>query len=388
MKVSCPVCKGQSAQLIYTLNNVPVHSVRLALSPQESVDMQRGNIELYGCDYCGMVWNNAFDAQLMQYDSVYEETQAYSATFNDFHQWLVNYLIDTYAMRGKSVIEIGCGKGEFLNLLANSGISEGVGFDPSFDSTRFQQHANLSFKKEFFPPSGEHPTADFYICKMTLEHIDQPRQFIAELSAYIGDDNATVVVQVPALQRILDEFAYWDIYYEHCNYFSASSLRYLFTSNGFEIVEISNIYADQYINVVARSGNARKLLLQPQGVLDTAQFTTGVQERLEQWRNLLVPFAQNNALLIWGAASKAVGLVSAIPELKIGTRLVDINPNKQGSYLPSTELKIESPENLRNAKLKLIVVANPIYMEEVKTEVLRLNISGSVIALSEFPTAH
>jgi hypothetical protein len=60
---------------------------------------------------------------------------------------------------------------------------------------------------------------------MTLEHIAPTGDFVGAVRRAVGDDPQTVVFfQVPDVIRILKEQAFWDIYYEHCNYFSAGSL--------------------------------------------------------------------------------------------------------------------------------------------------------------------
>ncbi|MCP3951988.1 MAG: methyltransferase domain-containing protein [Desulfobacterales bacterium] len=344
-----------------------------------------GNIELYHCIRCSMVWNRVFDNTLMQYDSSYEETQGFSPTFQVFHQWLATYLFDQYALGGKSVIEIGCGKGEFLKLLADLGIGRGYGFDPSFDESRFSAVENLSFWKTFFPPKASPwiptPKADFYLCKMTLEHIHQPRAFLEKLRTYIGDQDATLAIQVPALERIVNERAYWDVYYEHCNYFSTQSLSSLLELARFSVIETSMIFDNQYLNIVARTKNVEPTFDHRLNE-DIHKFAITINKNLSNWSNLLVPAAKRASLLIWGAASKAVALLNAIPALKGDTKLIDVNPNKQGSYLPSTRLKIESPRDLQNQTFDIILVANPIYLDEINSKLAHLNINGRVVALT------
>ncbi|GHA18704.1 NDP-hexose methyltransferase [Arenicella chitinivorans] len=331
-----------------------------------------------------MAWNGDFDATLVHYDGDYEETQAYSPKFQTFHRQFAVTLVESYQLRGKTVLEIGCGKGEFLTALLDAGITEAIGFDPSFNPKRARSDARLTVYQQLYPPNPSAkltlPAIDFYLCKMTLEHVFEPREFLSQLRSSIGDHDCLMAIQVPALERILTTTAYWDVYYEHCNYFSADAVARLFSMCGFEVIQSETIFDDQYLNVVARPVTKSTRTTAPNPLPFTA-FKQNLELELAAWRERLLPAATQNALLVWGAASKAVGLLSALPELKVGTTLVDINPHKHGTYLPATDLLIHDPQQLQNRQFAIILVANPIYLDEVATMLKTLRIDGDVIAL-------
>ena len=104
-------------EVFYEVKDIPVHSVLLMPTREKALTYPRGNIELGLCSQCGFISNLAFDPSLHEYSSKYEETQGFSATFNAFHKSLASSLIEQFNLRNKIVIEIGCGKGEFLTML-------------------------------------------------------------------------------------------------------------------------------------------------------------------------------------------------------------------------------------------------------------------------------
>ena len=171
VKIDCPSCGSQGLQVFYEVRQVPVHSVLLMSSRDMAVNYRKGDISLGFCRACSFVSNTAFDATVHEYSSKYEETQGFSPTFNVFHQELAQTLINEYFLRGKTIIEIGCGKGDFLNLICELGDNEGIGFDPAYLSERDSGagNAKVRFIQDFYSEKYSSYESDFVCCKMTLE---------------------------------------------------------------------------------------------------------------------------------------------------------------------------------------------------------------------------
>jgi len=111
--------------IFYDLEQVPVHSVLLHSSWQEAIEFPKGDICLGYCSVCGFISNVSFDPGLQNYFThKYDATQAFSDTFNAFHRNLALRLIDQYDLHDKRIVEIGCGQGEFLDLLCNGSTGE------------------------------------------------------------------------------------------------------------------------------------------------------------------------------------------------------------------------------------------------------------------------
>src|SRR5690606_34100045 len=133
----------------------------------------------------GFVWNAAFDVSLMRYEEDYESTQTVSPTFNRFHARLARDLIERFGLRGKTIVEVGCGQGEFITMLAESGGNRGYGFD------RVHRGAGgspaVTFVKDFYGPAYVDLEPDFVCCKMTLEHVHDTGAFLRSMRQAMGD---------------------------------------------------------------------------------------------------------------------------------------------------------------------------------------------------------
>ena len=206
----------------------PSHSVLLMDSAEQAANYPVGDLQLGFCEKCGFIANTRWDHKFVSYDATYEETQHFSETFGRFAESLAQRWIDRYDIRDQLILEIGCGKAEFLDLMCRLGSNRGIGVDPSVIPERLPEDARSRIEciPEYYSATGHfRDDARVIMCRHTLEHIYNTRELIETIRASIGDrDDALVLFELPDMTRVLQECAYWDIYYEHCSYFTAGSL--------------------------------------------------------------------------------------------------------------------------------------------------------------------
>lgn len=387
----CSSCGARKMSIFYKLKNVPVHSVLLLPTQDEAKNYPKGNIVLAFCQKCGHISNVAFDPKLQEYSTRYEGTQAYSPMFNSFQQKLAEDLIQRYDLWGKDIIEIGCGQGEFLTLLCNLGENRGIGFDPSFTGRGNKSGKNnrVIFIKDFYSEKYARYRADLICCKMTLEHIHKTADFIKTIRRSIGNKLKTsVFFQVPNMRRILQNLAFWDIYYEHCSYFSFGSLAHLFRRCGFDVTDLWKGYDDQYLMIEAkpRTGKERPILNQEENLedltKDVAFFAGNYSSKLEEWQRYINEIKQKEKrTVIWGSGSKGVAFLTT---LKIQDQIsfaVDINPNKHGTYMAGTGHRIVGPDFFKEYKPDTVIVMNPIYSNEIRKDLERMKIPAKLVSV-------
>jgi SAM-dependent methyltransferase len=381
----------------------------------------RGDVDLHLCLACEFIYNYAFDPQIQEFSARYEETQGFSPTFQAFHERLAEDLIERWNLRGKRILEIGCGKGEFLALLCRMGDNEGLGFDPAFVPERNPAAGDerVRYERTLYPPPAGLPPGweapDFVCCKMTLEHVRDVRHFVRTIRHGVRSaPRAVVFFQVPDARRIVEEAAFWDVYYEHCSYFTASCLTGLFEGAGFHVLDTWTDYGGQYLMLAAvhanRDGAAHPAVaaappditpgrparaVRPVPTLGTAgeraliahgarMFEARVAEQVEGWRARIAEArSEGRQTILWGGGSKAVAFCSAMGASHQPDLVVDMNPHKQGTFLPGTGLEVVSPQRLRGRPDSLVIVMNPLYLEEVRASLSSMEIDWPAVALGK-----
>lgn len=326
-----------------------------------AVGAPQAEFELATCECCGFSFNASFDADLVVYDESYDN-HVTSAYFLDYYHKLASMLIERLGLTDGTVYDVGCGKGEFLRVLCSlaPGI-RGVGIDPSCTPVR---EANFELIRSRFNASLFGDGARLVLLRHVLEHLGQPVDFLTALRAAMPA--APLFVEVPDLDWILDNEAYWDFCYEHCNYFTPTSLASALTRASFEIVEQQRCFGDQYHwALVTPAETAFEMPADPgRSIAAVDRYlsaeTTGLATLRDNARS-------RGGIALWGMATKGV-LLSTLLDSDLVLGGVDMNPSKQGRFAPGSGVAIRSlnwlDELPRDAT---VLVMNPNYLDEVAT---------------------
>lgn len=387
--LKCPSCQSQELHDFFVVKNAPVQSLVTIKSYDEAIAIPRNDITLTFCNQCGFIFNSTFDTSIDYYTGGYEDQQGFSPTFKVFITELTNRFIEKYDVREKDVIEIGCGKGDFINLMCELGNNRGIGIDPAYVPGRSQPDPKVSFIKEFY--SHEHGALpnDVITCRHTLEHIHATDAFFKTIRESIHEgDEVTLLFEVPCIVRILQVQAFWDIFNEHCSYFSPGSLARLFRKNGFEVLDEYLEYDDQYLFVEARPVSTTSERVHPieESVAELRKmvddFVVQINAQLNQWRERLLKMKeQGKKVVVWGGGSKSVGFLTQFDDLKVIKHVVDINPHMQGNYIPGIGIQYQTPDDLKAIQPDVVIIMNGVYKNEIAAMLNERGLQPELICL-------
>jgi SAM-dependent methyltransferase len=384
----CRSCCAKQMSVFYEMKNAPVHSCLLLNDHTEALNYPKRDIALGFCQRCGFIQNVLFDPTMLRYSSAYEEQQSFSPRFNVFAEELACDLIERYDLHHKHIIEIGCGKGDFLVLICKLGQNRGVGIDPSYIPERVEAEG-VRFIQDFYGERYAALKGDLICCRHTLEHIPDTYEFMQTVHRSIGDrQDCVIFFEVPDVGRVLREIAFWDIYYEHCSYFTLGSLSRLFRATRFEVTQLAKAFDDQYLLLDARpaKGTAGALLKEEDDLdqmrRDVEFFSANYPVRLREWRSRIDNIRQKRQrAAIWGSGSKCVSFLSTIEITDEIGMIVDVNPHRHGKYLGGSGKKISPPEALSDYKPDVVIAMNPIYCEEIGHELDRMGLTPQLTAV-------
>jgi len=340
----------QSHRVLYRQSRFPVLQNRLFHSREAALQCATGDICLVQDHKTGLISNSLFDRSLLEYDAHYHNEQEHSAAFKQ-HLAMVGDLVER-CLGKEELVEVGCGKGYFLEQMSSRGCTIS-GFDPTYEGT------NPLVVKSFVTDSTA-LNARGVILRHVLEHIPGPVEFLAHLR----DANAgtgRIYIEVPCFDWICSQRAWFDIFYEHVNYFRLEDFHRLFD----KVVDSGRIFGGQYLYCVAELGSLRDT---PRDGWSLANLPPDfLPARAGGEANVGEGALPSEA--IWGCGSK--GVIFALLRERAGRPVrvaIDINPHKQNMHLPATGIQVLSPAAGLAAlpRGSTIYVMNPMYATEIK----------------------
>lgn len=381
---SCLVCGSTSVSLLISIADVPTLCNRLCASEVEAVNAPRGKINLVYCRDCGHVTNAAFDPALVSYDGSFENTLTFSRRYQQYANLTADRLIDRYRLANKRIIEIGSGNGDFLRLLCRPG-NDGQGYDPSQPNSRSAVgRGSVEIIGRNFGVEDARD-ADFVCCRHVLEHLPEPMDLLRQLHKSMAmRPGAVVFFEVPNGLFTLDRLGIWDIIHEHVSYFMPSSLVRAFKDAGFTVCSLGSAFDDQYLWVEARAGKpAPDDPPKPPPDNLFCSFGARFNEKVVGWRGLVdIARSDQRRIVIWGAGAKGVMFLNLL-EVSAGSGIdcvIDINPRKQGHFVPLMGQKIAGPDYLLQNRPDLVIVMNPEYEGEIRETIKKMDIDCEVMS--------
>ena len=333
-----------SEKLLYTSTDLPVLQNRLYLSVEAARQSPTGDVHLVQNQETGLVYNASFQSKLVNYDPDYNNDQTTSGVFRTHMESVAN-LIGKYIGKDR-LVEVGCGKGVFLEMLLKRGFDV-TGFDPTYEGN------NPNIQKTLFDKSMNLKGRGL-ILRHVLEHIQDPLQFLQQIRE-ANQNQGLVYIEVPCLEWILANKAWFDIFYEHVNYFRLGDFYSMFD----KVVDAGHFFGGQYLYVIAHLDSLKMPVF---NIADSVKIPDDFDKAISQFSE------SSKGAIVWGAGSK--GVIFSLHLSRSGASVeyvIDIDKEKQGLYMPVTGYQVSSPDILENLDVsRTIYVMNSNYIDEIR----------------------
>ncbi len=363
---NCRLCGGKLfTEPIFELEGMP-KAAQYYPTEEEFAEDKGIRLNIYQCEDCGLV---QADIEPVDYFKEVITAASFSEKTVAYRLGQMNELVERFNLKGKKALEIGCAKGDMLDVLQTAGM-RATGIEGSLGSVEIGRAKNRNLIHGYIGEQEqiEGGPYDFFVCLNYLEHVPDPGKIIKIIYNNTTPD-AVGFVTVPNLGYLLESKCFYEFLADHLSYFTEKTLTHAFESNGFDVLDCGLINNDNDVVVVVQ----KKQRLQLAGQYSEV---TALIEKLQQLTQEYK--AQNKKVAVWGAGHRTLALL-ALADLTDIAFVVDSAPFKQGKFTPVTHLDIVPPDRLKQGDIDLILVMVPgIYPEEVYKTLVKMELTAKI----------
>ncbi len=333
-------------------------------------------LHVYICERCLLVQLQEFErAENIFSDYLY--FSSYSELWLRHCRDYVGRMIERYSLDGGSlVVEVASNDGYLLQYFAERGIGS-LGVEPAANVAKVAQDKGIPCEVAFFGVdtarrlAAAGKSADLMVANNVFAHVPDINDFVAGFKIILKP-TGTATFEFPHLLNLINERQFDTIYHEHFSYLSLLVADRIFAHHGLRIYGVERLpthggslrlfvcHADAGFR--RTSGVDDLLTIERTAGLDQiatyAKFAGSVTAlKRDLLSFLVVARTSGKSVAGYGAPAKGNTLLNYCgigPELLPYT--VDINPHKQGRYLPGVQIPIYAPEHIFETKPDYVLI--------------------------------
>ena len=239
-RTSCKVCSQISDDPLFDLPGFPMTEIYVDCEVNERL----GFVDQF-FHFCGKCGHGQI-ANVIDVELQYGESEQFyfrasqSATGRESADFFIEFLNRVVKKRHlKTIVEVGCNDMYILNAL-KSRADKLIGIDPILkDKQEEYTKGNIIAIGDFLENVQLKDGMDIVLCKDTLEHVSEPRQFVKKIvdNADNADNEPIFVFQFPLLETLLSGCRFDQVFHQHLNYFSLQSIIYMLEDLGCQLLD-------------------------------------------------------------------------------------------------------------------------------------------------------
>jgi 2-polyprenyl-3-methyl-5-hydroxy-6-metoxy-1,4-benzoquinol methylase len=367
LEFECRLCASTRTEPLIDLDGFPKAAQHFISSLEQIEEDQPITLMVCQCIDCGLIQLKN-DPVSYYKDVITAASLSEGSKENLANEW--RPFIEKYNILGRDAIEVGSGKGDFLEVLERLDVNA-YGIEHSLENIKECKKKKLNVEKAYLTelPKAYHKKYSLVVCNNFLEHQPQTKNYLSCLRNLVSDVGV-IYISVPNVDYLLGKNCLYEFVADHLVYFTEKTLRKALEINGFSILE----------SYKKNNGNDLVVIGKPEsrinidGAIDTvSDIVKSIQKEVNNYKDVA----------IWSAGHRALALM-AMAKLEKIKYVIDSATFKQGKFTPILHKKIISPEDFINIKCDLLIIMLPgNYAEQVIRFVDEKKITCKVIVFED-----
>lgn len=330
-----------------------------------------------------LVCGKCFLVQLEEFEtpehifSDYAYFSSYSSSWLEHSKRYSELMIERFGLNGSShVVEIASNDGYLLQYFDERRISV-LGIEPAANVAKVALQKGIPTLVEFFGEStatslaGE-SSADLLLGNNVLAHVPDLNDFVGGMQILLKP-GGVITMEFPHLMSLMSQNQWDTIYHEHFSYFSFLTVSRVFEAHGLRLFDVEElpthggslrIYGCHAADAEKPQSAAAAELREREREAGYEQIDTylAYNSRVEQDKRQILSFLielKRQGLRVAGYGAPAKGN-TLLNYCGIGCDFIDytcdLNPHKQGHFLPGSHIPIRSPEALREDRPDVVLI--------------------------------
>jgi len=330
-----------------------------------------------------LVCGNCFLVQLEEFEtpeqifSDYAYFSSYSTSWLEHSRRYAEQMIARLGLDESSqVVEIASNDGYLLQFFRDREVAV-LGIEPAANVAQVAIDKGISTAVEFFGEDVarslvDESAADLLLGNNVLAHVPDLNDFVAGMKILLKP-GGVITMEFPHLMRLIEDNQWDTIYHEHFSYFSFLTVSSVFEAHGLRLFDVEELptHGGSLRIYGAHAEDAEKPESAAASELRTREREAGYERldtylgygrRVEQDKRQILRFLielkeQGQRVVAYGAPAKGNTLLNYC-----GVRsdfidyTCDLNPHKQGNFLPGSRIPIRSPESIREDRPDIVLI--------------------------------
>lgn len=372
-KDACLACKSVFNYPIARWDKMPLSVLGLPRTEQEALHTRRLVMDVRQCANCSHIFHTEFDYDHIPYQAGSNMTYNEGSCWKSYQDEVAAEWAADYDLRNKTIIEIGCAEGLWLERMAKFG-NRCIGFEPGPDAERARSRGAEVFAEYFQGSRLFEIKPDAIICRHVLEHLAAPSDMLEDIAMACAEIEIQPLffAEVPLIEKAMDQNRVNDFQYEHVSCFTRKSLRVMFERSGFEVIDLRGRFGDEVVTIVARPRlNPR----QKAERLGAATFNHSVRHQIDNVQATLRMWkSQGLTYALWGGTGRGAAFMNMFgitPSL--APIVIDSDPRKEGGFVPGIGQQIQAPEYLQQHPVDRILICTNWRARDIENEVRQVH---------------